>query len=127
MRRAEGGFTLLELMIVVAIIGILATLAQPMFKGATQKARETVLRENLFALREVIDQYYADRGKYPGSLDDLVTSGYLRKVPDDPIVKSSTAWVTIPPPEDTGRGGGIFDVRSGAPGAGANGITYAEW
>ncbi len=119
------GFTLLELMIVVAIIGILATLAVPSFYGATGKARETVLRENLFAIRETIDQFYADHARYPASLEELQAVGYLRRVPDDPITKSPSTWVTVPPPDDTGAG--IYDVRSGAPGTGSNGVPYAEW
>lgn len=121
----KRGFTLLELMIVVAIIGILATLAQPSWFWATAKARETVLKENLFALRETLDQFYADKGKYPDSLDELVSTGYLRQIPKDPITKSERTWVVLPPPE--GVQGGIYDVRSGAPGNGKDGVPFADW
>ncbi len=112
-------------MIVVTIVGILATLAVPAFFGVTGKARETVLRENLFALRETIDQFYADRGRYPASIDELPSAGYLRRVPEDPLTRSSSTWVVMPPPEELGSG--VYDVRSGAPGTGSNGVPYAEW
>jgi len=112
-------------MIVVAIVGILATLAQPSWFWATGKARESVLRENLFALRETLDQFYADKGKYPDSLDELVSTGYLRQIPRDPITKSERTWAVLPPPE--GLQGGIYDVRSGAPGNGSNGVPFADW
>jgi general secretion pathway protein G len=115
---------MIELLIVVAIIGILASIAMPNFLWATHKARETVLRENLFAIRETIDQYYADKGSYPGALTDLVAGGYMRHIPVDPITKSDATWITVPPPEETG---GVYDVRSGAPGGGSNGIAYADW
>jgi len=124
-RIGKRGFTLLELMIVVAIIGILATLAQPSWFWATAKAREAVLKENLFALRETLDQYYADKGKYPDSLDELVSTGYLRQIPKDPVTNSERTWVVVPPPE--GLEGGIYDVRSGAPGNGSGGVPFAEW
>jgi general secretion pathway protein G len=120
----QKGFTLIELLIVVAIIGILASIAQPNFFWATQKARESVLRENLFAIRESIDQYYADKGSYPAALSDLVAGGYLRHIPTDPLTRSETTWITVPPPEEPG---GVYDVKSGAPGTGRNGIPYADW
>ena len=93
--REKKGFTLLELMIVIAIISILATLAQPMFKTAVLKSKEAALKEDLFNLRNVLDQYYADNGKYPDSLDDLVTKGYMRSIPADPIPGRRTPGALI--------------------------------
>src|SRR3990172_13422751 len=90
--KNKKGFTLLELMVVVAIVGILATLAQPMFKNAVLKSKEAALKENLFNVRNVLDQYYADNGSYPGSLNDLVDKGYMRAVPKDPFTASSESW-----------------------------------
>lgn len=119
------GFTLLELMIVVTIIGILTTIAVPSFQWAGRRAREAVLKENLFSLRDTIDQHFADKGSYPSTLNDLVSAGYLRRVPDDPITKSSSTWTTVPPPD--GESSGIFDVHSGAPGTGSDGTAYADW
>ena len=118
------GFTLIELMIVMTLIGILAAIAQPQFHQYTVRAREAVLKENLFTLREVIDQYYGDKGKYPDDLQELVDNRYIRQVPEDPFTKSAETWVTVPP--DTGEGG-IFDVHSGSDLIALNGTPYNEW
>ena len=131
----SGGFTLLEMLVVAALIGILALLAMPNYRHATQKARESVLREDLWILRDVIDQYHTDKGKYPSSLEDLGKngSGYLRKVPVDPITGSAETWQTDTEPiaedapADTPTEQGITDVHSGAPGTGSDGIAYADW
>jgi len=126
------GFTLLELMIVIAIIGILATLAQPMFKTAVLKAKEASLKEDLFNLRNCIDQYFGDNGKYPDSLGNLVDKGYMRAIPTDPFTGNSD-WTEVPPdttnadPNNPGESGGIGDVRSKATGTGLNGKAYSEW
>jgi general secretion pathway protein G len=121
-------------MIVIAIIGILATIAQPMYQTAVIKAREAVLKENLFKMRDLIDQYYTDHAVYPDSLEDLAAKKYMRAVPVDPFTKSDGTWVIIPPStemDDTGQitgvTGGVFDVRSGSDGIGTNGIPYSEW
>ncbi len=122
--KGEGGFTIIELMIVMAIIGILLTIAQPQFQQYTTRAKEAVLKENLFTIRDVVDQYYADKGRYPDSLQDLVDNGYIRNIPEDPFTRSSDTWVAVPP--DTGEGG-IFDVHSGSDLIALDGTPYNEW
>lgn len=124
LRLTNKGFTIIEIMIVLAIIGILLTIAQPSFQQYTIRAKEAVLKENLFTLRDVIDQHYGDKGRYPDALDDLVTNGYIRKIPEDPFTKSSDTWVTVPP--DTGEGG-IYDVHSGSDLIALDGTPYNEW
>ncbi|HLZ32387.1 MAG TPA: prepilin-type N-terminal cleavage/methylation domain-containing protein [Nitrospira sp.] len=117
------GFTLLELMIVVAIIGILATIAIPTYQSSVIKAREAVLRQDLFTLRDVLDQHRADQGKYPPSLQSLVSAGYLRAVPKDPFTNSETTWQEMTDATE----GGIFDVFSGSEFVGTNGTPYNRW
>ena len=130
MREGEGGFSLIELLIVMTIIGILATMAVPQLFSATQRAEEAVLRRDLFVMRDAIDQFYADRGEYPQRLNDLSANAYVREIPEDPITKLRDTWVVkLVDWEllDEGERPGIWDVRSGAPGAGLNGIEYSEW
>ena len=122
-RAGANGFTLVELMIVVSIVGILATLAVPSYQSSVMKARETVLRQDLFTLRELLDHHRADKGKYPSSLDGLVVGGYLRTLPKDPFTNTSSSWQEISEPTE----GGIFDVYSGSDLIGANGIPYNKW
>lgn len=117
------GFTLIELMIVVSIVGILATIAVPSYQSSLIKARETVLRQDLFTLRELLDHHRADKGKYPPSLEALVTVGYLRTLPKDPFTNSSSSWQQIIEPTE----GGIFDVYSGSDFVGTNGTPYNQW
>ena len=117
------GFTLIELMIVVSIVGILATIAVPSYQSSLMKARETVLRQDLFTLRELLDHHRTDKGKYPPSLDGLVTAGYLRALPKDPFTNSPSSWQQIIEPTE----GGIFDVYSGSDLVGTNGTPYNQW
>ena len=134
----EQGFTLLELIIVIAIVGILATIAMPALKNVPTRANEAVLKTNLHTIRDVIDQHYGDTGKYPSSLEQLVEKGYLKKVPTDPITKRTDSWVLIYEEEDPENPGpetdrnedgqpGIVDVHSGAPGNSLDGTPYSEW
>ena len=128
------GFTLIELIVVVAIIGILATIAVPAMRTAPIRARESALKEDLFTLRSCIDQFHADRGRYPTSLDELVSMGYLRSVPVDPVTNSKDTWVPVSE-EVTGEederqqeaGQGIIDVHSGSDKEALDKSKYADW
>jgi general secretion pathway protein G len=122
--RARG-FTIIELMAVMAIIAVLLTLAAPQYFGHVQKAKEAVLRENLHAMRDAIDKYYGDNGHYPSALDDLVSKKYLRKIPADPFNDATIPW-TVVAPEDPQKGA-VFDVHSSATGKAHDGSSYAEW
>jgi general secretion pathway protein G len=116
---------LIELLVVMAIIALLLSLAIPRYFGSLERSKEAVLREDLFQLRDAIGKYYGDKGKYPESLDALASEKYLRKVPVDPITESTTTWVIVPP-EDPQKGG-VYDVKSGAQGKASDGSVYAEW
>jgi general secretion pathway protein G len=122
-QQSEQGYTLLEMMIVVTIVGILATLAEPTWQESVTKAREASLKLTLFNMRDVLDQYRADHGKYPQALSEVVTAGYLRQMPADPFTKSPTTWQEIPSETE----GGIFDVHSGSPFVGTDGTPHNQW
>lgn len=119
------GFTLIELLVVLAIVALLLTLAVPRYFPTIDSAKETILRENLRNTRDVIDQFYTDRGRYPDSLDQLVEKHYLRALPVDPITESSETWVLVPP--DDATKGSVYNIKSGAPGMDKHGKPYAEW
>jgi len=121
----RAGFTLIELLVVLGIIALLLTLAVPRYFPTVDAAKETILADNLRNMRDVIDQFYADRGRYPDSLDQLVEKKYLRTLPVDPITDSSATWILVPP-EDATKGA-IYSIRSGAPGNGRSGKPYSEW
>lgn len=142
--KRQRGFTLIELMIVVSIIGILASIAVPSYQNWVIRAREATLSDILFNFRKTIDEFYADNGKYPETLDELVSKGYLRGMPVDPFTKKSDTWVTVEPPliETAGPSGGqgssttttttkesgnVYDVHSGSNLVGSNGVPYNEW
>ncbi len=129
-RRKQNGFTLMELMIVMAIIGVLTVVAVPSFVGAMRQAREAALKEDLHVMRAAIDSYTMDKQKAPQSLDDLLTDGYLRAIPEDPFTHAKDTWVT-----DTGdtlrsvdqSDPGIEDVHSGSQETGSDGQPYSTW
>jgi general secretion pathway protein G len=124
-RRRPAGFTLIELMVVLAIIGLLLAIVAPHYAGRVTRAEETVLRENLLLMRDALDKHYADAGRYPERLEDLVAKRYLRAIPLDPLTQTSSTWVAVPPADP--EKGGVYDVHSGARGAGPDGKPYAEW
>lgn len=124
-RSPLTGFTLIELMVVMAIIALLLTLAVPRYFNSVERAREAVLKEDLAQMRDAIDKYYGDRNQYPDALDDLVEKKYLRRIPPDPITDSAQTWVVVPP-EDAAKGA-VFDVKSGAPGTALDGTNYSDW
>lgn len=124
-RLQRRGFTLIELLVVLAILATLLTLALPRYFGGLEKSKEAVLRHDLRFMREAIDKYYGDSGKYPENLDDLTQKKYLRSVPVDPLTDSAETWV-VTAPEDPDQGS-VFDVHSGAEGNGLDGIPYKEW
>lgn len=119
------GFTLIELLVVMAIIATLLTITLPRYFGSVEKSKETALRQDLAIMRDALDKYYGDSGKYPDTLEDLVNKKYLRAIPPDPITESTATWVIIPP-EDLDKGG-IYNIKSGAPGSAKNGTPYAAW
>src|SRR5450631_242461 len=123
--RQGRGFTMIEMLVVMVIISLLLTIAVPRYLRTLARSKETVLRQDLSALRESIDKFYGDTGKFPESLAMLVDKRYLRNVPIDPIAKSAEAWVVVraEDPEDTG----VKDVHSGAEGSGQSGVPYATW
>ncbi len=128
-RRRRDGWTLIELTIVISLISILAAIALVGYRNALTRAREAVLQEDLFRMREAIDQHYADRGEYPASLDELVAAGYLRAVPEDPFTSASDSWQTEAAEFDAANpfAQGIYDVRSGSEGTALDGTSYSEW
>ena len=129
-RRGQRGFTLIELMVVISIVMILMSVAIPLYQQSIVRAKEAVLRQDLFAMRSVIDQYTLDKSKAPQSLDDLVQAGYLKEIPKDPFTDSRDSWQVVQ--EDVllsvdQNEPGISDVHSGASGTGTDGTAYSSW
>ena len=132
LKKKEKGFTLIELIIVFTLIGILVGLSLPQYKNATKLARESVLKEDLYTMRTLINQYYVDKGKYPESLQTLVDEEYLMSIPVDPITKSSETWVEVPQEltldeMTSGLIPGIMDVKSGSEEISSEGTPYNTW
>jgi general secretion pathway protein G len=129
-QRSTDGFTLVELLVVMSLIMILGTLALPQYKHSVLYTREAVLRKDLFRMRDAIEQFYADKGHYPDSLDALVTEGYVRKIPIDPMTGSADTWRAIPAeadPRDPADTSGTHDVVSGSDKTALDGTKYSEW
>ena len=130
-RRADqAGFTLIELMVVTSLIVILATMGLVQYRQSVVRAKEAVLKEDLFRLRDAIDQYYADKNQYPNVLESLVSDGYLRAVPQDPFTTSATTWQSVPAEPTAANPAaepGIYDVKSGSDATALDGTKYADW
>lgn len=128
--RAQGGFTLIELLIVVTLVIILAGIGLATYTTSITRSKEAVLKEDLFRMRDAIDQYNADKGHYPSDLASLVSEGYLRTLPKDPLTESTDTWTTVMSEVDASNptaSPGVFDVKSGAPGTALDGTNYTDW
>lgn len=127
---SASGFTLIELLIVIALVTVLAGIGMASYQNGVIRAREAVLKEDLFRMRDAIDQYYADKAQYPSDLQALVSEGYLRQVPKDPMTDSADTWVTVPAePDPLNPSGlvGIYDVKSGSEKTALDGSKYSDW
>ncbi|WP_434514408.1 type II secretion system protein [Dechloromonas sp. ARDL1] len=122
----RGGFTLIELLVVMAVIATLLTIALPRYFTHLDRAREVTLKESLAVMREAIDKFQGDNGRYPENLEELVTRRYLRKLPPDPLTEATDTWILVPPPDEPGSRR-VWDVKSGAEGQGLDGSDYATW
>jgi general secretion pathway protein G len=129
-RRRCAGFTLIEVMVVMALIVTLASIGLTLYGNSVTRAKESVLKEDLFRMRDAIDQYYADKGKYPATLQDLVSDKYLRSIPADPFTQSADTWREIPSepdPQNPTAQPGVYDVRSGSDQTALDGTKYSDW
>ncbi len=127
---SAAGWTLVEMLVVISLVVIMAAIAMASYGTGVTRSKEAVLKEDLFRMRDAIDQFYADRGEYPAELQDLVGGGYLRSLPEDPFTRSDATWQTVSSefnPTDPTALPGVFDVRSGALGQAIDGTVYAEW
>jgi general secretion pathway protein G len=128
--KSDAGFTLIELMVVISLIVILASMGLVQYRQSIVRASEATLKEDLFRMRDAIDQYYADKNQYPATLDALVADGYLRKIPVDPFTRSESSWQTIPAEPDAANpvaDPGVYDVKSGSDASALDGTRYADW
>jgi general secretion pathway protein G len=124
MNGNKTGFTFVELMVVMAIVALMITIALPRYYSGLERAKEAVLKEDLFIMRDAIDDYYVDKGQYPRSLDVLVNERYLRAIPPDPLTDSNKTWILIGLPQNPSL---VYDIRSGAVGEASDGTAYYEW
>jgi general secretion pathway protein G len=122
-----GGFTLIELIVVLAILALLVSIAVPRYFAHIDQAKEATLKQDLNTMRDAIDKFYGDKGRYPATLEELVTTRYIRNIPVDPMTESGTTWIALPPPPDMQAKGEVFDVKSGATGKGRDGTLVSDW
>ena len=128
--RGSGGFTLIELIVVLSLVVILASIGLMAYTSSVQRGREAVLREELYRMRDAIDQFYVDKGKYPAELSELVSGGYLRAIPADPITGKTDSWQLVPAEPDPNNPSaelGIYDVKSGSEAVAIDGSKYSDW
>lgn len=125
--KRSRAFTLIELIVVLAIIALLVSIVAPRYHRSVERAREASLKTSLNVMRDAIDKFAADRARYPDSLDEVVKLGYIRALPEDPVTGRRDSWVMLPPPSDSTVMGAVGDVRSGASGRGLDGTPYADW
>ena len=128
--RSSRGFTMIELLIVLTLVVILASLSMVQYRNSVRRTQEAVLKENLFRMRDAMDQFYADKNKWPGDLGELVSEGYIREIPEDPITHSKDTWRTEtaePDANNPASSGGIDNVFSGSEETALDGTRYAEW
>ena len=128
--RYSRGFTLIELLIVMTLLVVLASIGMPTYQNSVRRAREATLKEDLFRMRDAIDQYYADKTKYPQSIEDLVTDGYLREIPKDPMTDSRDTWTVVPAepdPNNPAAEPGVYSIKSGSELTSMEGTKYSEW
>jgi general secretion pathway protein G len=123
--RKKNGFTLIELLVVMAIIATLLSIVSPRYFNSIEKAKESVLKQDLTIMRDAIDKFHSDMGGYPITLEELVERRYLRNIPVDPMTESNTTWMIVPPVNDEEEG--VYDVHSGYPGQALDGTYYEEW
>jgi general secretion pathway protein G len=121
----SSGFTLVELLVVLAILMLLVAVAAPRYFAGVDRAKEAALKQNLMVMREALDKFYGDQSRYPHTLEELAERKYIRGIPVDPITESAKTWIIIPPSSDIQ--GGVYDLQSGAEGGALDGTNYADW